>query len=128
MKHNAMDIYTAVQISVTAQEVRVTPLVRVPDFQHFHASRVLGGEKLGVVVPHVDIKEIAQKIVDQCKYPPIGHRSVTVAQPMLDFQIYPMGEATQAVNPATCLVIILKTPLVIFNVHEIAAIPAWMHC
>ena len=47
---------------------------------------------------------------------------------MVDFQIYPMGDATQAVNSAIFLVIILKTPLVIFNVHEIAAIPAWMHC
>ena len=61
MKHNAMDIYTTVQINVTPQEVRVTPLVRVPDFQHFHASRVLGGGKQGVVVPHVDTKEIAKK-------------------------------------------------------------------
>ena len=123
-----MDIDTAVQISVTAQEVRITRLVRVPHFQHFHASRVLGGGKQAVVVPHVDTKEIAKKIVDQCKYPPIGHRSVTGAQPMVDFQISPMGEATQAVNSAIFLVTILKTPLVIFNVHEIAAIPAWMHC
>ena len=119
-----MDIDTAVQISVTAQEVRITTLVRVPDFQHFHAGWVLGGGKQGFVVPHVGTKEI----VTQCKYPPIGHRSVTDAQPMLDFQIYPMGEATQAVNSAIFLVIILKTPLVIFNVHEIVAIPAWMHC
>ena len=96
-----MDIDTAVQISVTAQEVGITPLVRVPGFQHFHASRVLDGGAQGVVVPHVDTKEIAKKMVDQCKYPPIGHRSVTGAQPMLDFQTYPMGEATQAVNSAT---------------------------
>jgi 2-keto-3-deoxy-L-rhamnonate aldolase RhmA len=123
-----MDIDTAVQISVTAQEVRITTLVRVPDFQHLHAGWVLGGGKQGFVVPHVGTKEIAKKIVAQCKYPPIGHRSVTGAQPMLDFQIYPMGEATQAVNSATFLVIILETPLIIFNAHEIAAIPAWMHC
>ena len=123
-----MDIDTAVQISVTAQEVRITTLVRVPDFQHFHASWVLGGGKQGFVVPHVGTKEIEKQIVAQCKYPPIGHFSVTGAQHMLDFQIYPMGEATQAVNSATFLVIILETPLIIFNVHEIAAIPAWMHC
>ena len=67
-------------------------------------------------------------MVDQSKYPLIGHCSVTGAQPMLDFQIHPMGEATQAVNSATFLIIMLETPLAIFNVHEIAAIPAWMHC
>ena len=61
MKHNSMDIDTAVQISVTAQEVRITTLVRVLDFQYFHASRVLGGGKQGVVVPHVDTKEIEKR-------------------------------------------------------------------
>ena len=56
-----MDIDTAVQISVTAQEVRITTLVRVLDFQYFHASLVLGGGKQGVVVPHVDTKEIEKR-------------------------------------------------------------------
>ena len=32
MEHNSMDIDTAVQISVAAQEVGITPLVRVPGF------------------------------------------------------------------------------------------------
>ena len=56
MEHNSMDIDMAVQISVTAQEVGITPLVRVPGFQHFHASRVLDGGAQGIVVPHVDDK------------------------------------------------------------------------
>ena len=109
MEHNSMDIDMAVQISVTAQEVGITPLVRVPGFQHFHASRVLDGGAQGIVVPHVDDKEVAQRMVDQCKYPPVGHRSVTGAQPMLDFENYPMSEATEAVNAATFLVIMLET-------------------
>ena len=79
MEHNSMDIDMAVQISVTAQDVGITPLVRVPGFQHFHASRVLDGGAQGIVVPHVDNKDVAQRMVDQCKYPPIGHRSVTLS-------------------------------------------------
>ena len=123
MEHNSMDIDMAVQISVTAQEVGITPLVRVPGFQHFHASRVLDGGAQGIVVPHVDDKEVAQRMVDQCKYPPIGHRSVTGAQPMLDFENYPLSEATEAVNAATFLVIMLETPTAISNVDEIARVP-----
>ena len=117
-----MDIDMAVQISVTAQEVGITPLVRVPGFQHFHASRVLDGGAQGIVVPHVDNEDVAQRMVDQCKYPPIGHRSVTGAQPMLNFENYPMAEATKSVNAATFLVIMLETPDAISNVDEIAAV------
>ena len=97
MEHNSMDIDMAVQISVTAQEGGITPLV--------------------------DDKEVAQRMVDQCKYSPIGHRSVTGAQPMLDFENYPMSEATEAVNAATFLVIMLETPTAISNVDKIARVP-----
>tara|TARA_E500000331_G_C17107900_1_gene648318 strand:- start:117 stop:767 length:651 start_codon:yes stop_codon:yes gene_type:complete len=122
MEHNSMDIDMAVQISVTTQEVGITPLIRVPGFQHFHASRVLDGGAQGIVVPHVDNGEVAQRMVDQCKYPPIGHRSVTGAQPMLDFKNYPMAEAIESVNAATFLVIMLETPTAISNVNEIAVV------
>ena len=56
MEHNSMDLDTATQISVTAQDVGITPLLRVPGFQHFHASRALDGGAQGIVVPHVDTK------------------------------------------------------------------------
>ena len=73
MEHNSMDLDTATQISVTAQDVGITPLLRVPGFQHFHASRALDGGAQGIVVPHVDTKETAIQMVRQCKYPPIGY-------------------------------------------------------
>jgi 2-keto-3-deoxy-L-rhamnonate aldolase RhmA len=110
-----MDIDTAVQISVTAQEVGITPLVRVPRFQHYHASWVLDGRAQGIVVLHMDTPEVAQQMVDQCKCPPIGHRSVVGPQPILDFQSYP-------VKKATFLIIMLETPEAITNVGAIAAI------
>ena len=62
-----MDLDTATQISVTAQDVGITPLL-VPGFQHFHASRALDGGAQGIVVPHVDTKETAIQMVYQCKY------------------------------------------------------------
>ena len=122
MEHNSMDLDTAIQISVTAQDVGITPLIRVPGFQHFHASRALDGGAQGIVVPHVDTKDTAIQMIDQCKYPPIGHRSVAGAQPMLDFQTFPMHEATEAVNNATLTVLMLETPTAIKNASEIASI------
>ena len=122
MEHSTMDVDTAVQISVAAQSAGIAPIVRVPGFQHFHASRVLDGGAQGIVVPHVDTADTAREMVANCKYPPIGRRSVQGAQPVLDFQTRPMAEATTAVNAATALVVMLETPEAIANADSIAAV------
>ena len=70
MEHNAMDVDTAVQISVAAQDAGITPIVRVPGYQHFHATRLLDGGAQGIVVPHVDTVEVAAQMVANTKYPP----------------------------------------------------------
>src|ERR687897_1619551 len=110
MEHNSMSIDLAAQISIAAQDAGITPVVRVPDFQHFHATRALDAGAQGIVVPHVDTPEVAARMVSYCKYPPVGHRSVTGALPQLDFRPAPLGEATAAINAATLLILMLETP------------------
>ena len=123
MEHNSMGLDTATQICVAAQDAGVTPIVRVPGHQHFHATRVLDGGAQGIVVPHVDTVATAEQMVQHCKYPPLGQRSVTGALPQLDFKPAPLGEMTAAVNASTLLVIMLETAEAIGNADAIAAIP-----
>jgi 2-keto-3-deoxy-L-rhamnonate aldolase RhmA len=123
MEHNAMDLDIAVQISVAAQDAGITPIVRVPGFQHFHATRVLDGGAQGIVFPHVDDAETAARLVGQCRYPPAGRRSVTGALPQLDFAAHSVADTVAAVNAATLLVIMLETPTAIANADAIAAVP-----
>jgi len=121
MEHNSMSIDLAAQISVAAQDAGITPLVRVPGFQHFHATRALDSGAQGIVVPHVDTAEQAKAVVENCKYPPLGHRSVTGTLPQLDFAPVPPGEATRAVNDATLLVVMIETPRAVAEVEAVAA-------
>jgi 2-keto-3-deoxy-L-rhamnonate aldolase RhmA len=123
MEHNSMDLDTAVQICVAARAAGISPIVRVPGFQHFHASRVLDGGAQGVVFPHVDDAKTAATLVDFCRYPPDGHRSISGTLPQLDFKSYPQKEAAAAINDATLLVFMLETPKAIANVDAIAAVP-----
>ena len=123
MEHNSMSIDTAAQISVAAQDAGVAPIVRVPGFQHFHASRALDGGAQGVVVPHVDTAEVAAEMVSNCKYPPVGHRSVTGRLPQVDFEAHPQDEVTRSVNNATLVVVMVETPTAVENVEAIAAVP-----
>ena len=121
-EHNSMDVDTAVQISVAAQDVGIAPIVRVPGYEHYHATRVLDGGAQGVVIPHVDDVDTATRIASNCRYPPLGHRSVTGALPQLDFVAHPMKEATEAINRETLVVVMLESPQAIANAPDIAAI------
>ena len=123
MEHNTMSVDMAAQISVAAQDAGVTPIVRVPGFQHFHATRVLDGGAQGIVVPHVDTPETAAQMVSNCRYPPVGHRSVTGTLPQIDFEARPLAETTASLNAATLLVLMIETPAAVENVEAIAATP-----
>jgi len=123
MEHNAMSVGEAVDISVAAQDAGITPIVRVPGYEHYLATRVLDGGAMGIVVPHVDTAEQAAAMVANCKYPPVGHRSVTGALPQIDFESRPMAEATEQINAATMVVVMLESPQAVDNVEAIAAVP-----
>lgn len=122
MEHGSMSVDDTVQISIAASDAGITPIVRVPGFQHFHATRVLDGGALGVVFPHVDTAEIANELANFCRYPPRGHRSVVGALPQIDFRSLPVSEAAQAINNAVLVVVMLESPEAIERVEEIAAV------
>ncbi len=122
MEHNSMDIDTASQISVAAQDAGITPIVRVPDFAHHHATRVLDCGAQGIVFPHVDDAPTAKSLVSKCLYPPMGHRSMTGVLPQLDFQKYPIDVVSKIVNEDVIIIMMLESPSAIENVEEIACV------
>jgi 2-keto-3-deoxy-L-rhamnonate aldolase RhmA len=122
MEHNSMSIDAACQIAMAAIATGVTPLVRVPGHQHYHCARALDNGALGVVVPHVDDAEQARAVVDACRYPPLGHRSIAGNMPGLGFAGVPVGEATHRMNDENLVVVMLETPQAIENAEQIAAV------
>lgn len=122
MEHNSMDIDFAVQLCVAAQDAGITPIVRVPSYEHHHATRALDGGAMGIIVPHVDDVETAAKIASQCRYPPRGHRSVTGVLPQLNFASHPIADGTTMIDEAVLIVVMLETPQAIENAEAMAAI------
>jgi 2-keto-3-deoxy-L-rhamnonate aldolase RhmA len=123
MEHNTMGIDIATQIAVAAQDAGITPIVRVPGHEHYHASRALDGGALGIVAPHVDDAATAARIAGNCRYPPDGHRSMAGALPQLGFQPCPIGEAAAALNAAMLIVVMVESPEAVENAEAIAATP-----
>ena len=122
MEHSSLDVDLASQLAMASLGAGITPLVRVPGHEHYHASRLLDNGAQGIVAPHVDTVEEAKRIASACRYPPIGHRSIAGAQPQLGFRSVPVGEATKLVNAATLVVVMLETPKAIANADAIAQV------
>ncbi|MCL4766720.1 MAG: aldolase [Hyphomicrobiaceae bacterium] len=123
LEHGAIGLDTAVQISVAALGVGISPIVRVPKARYDLATRALDGGAFGIVMPHVDTAAEAREIVDRLKLPPAGHRSITGAMPQLGFAAAPLAEAAATLNANMLVVVMLETPEAIANAEAIAAVP-----
>lgn len=123
MEHSALDVDLASQIAIAALPLGITPIVRVPGKEHHHASRLLDSGAQGIVVPHVDTVEEAQRVVAHCKYPPVGHRSVVGALPQFAYKAMSVGDSTRIANQEILVVVMVETPQAIENADAIAAVP-----
>ena len=122
MEHSSMDVDLASQLAIACLGAGITPLVRVPGHEHYHASRLLDNGAQGIVAPHVDTVEEAKRIASACRYPPIGHRSLAGGMPQFNFRTLPAGDATRIINEETMVIVMLETPKAIANADAIAQV------
>jgi 2-keto-3-deoxy-L-rhamnonate aldolase RhmA len=122
-EHSSMELDTAAQLAGASLAVGVTPLVRVPGLEHWHASRLLDNGAQGIVFPHVDDAAQARRAVDACRFPPLGRRSMGGGLPQVGFASLPVGETARLVNEETMVVAMIESPRGVANCEEIAATP-----
>jgi len=122
-EHSSMDLDTAAQISSASLAVGITPVVRVPGLEHWHASRVLDNGAQGVVFPHIEDESQAQRAVNACRFPPQGHRSMGGGLQQTGFAAMPVGETARLVSAETLVVVMIESPRGVENCEEIAAVP-----
>jgi 2-keto-3-deoxy-L-rhamnonate aldolase RhmA len=122
-EHSSMGLDMAAQIAAASLAVGIAPLVRVPGYEHYHASRMLDNGAQGVVVPHVDTAEMAQRVADHCRFPPVGRRSMGGGLQQTGFAPMPIGEVARVVNDETLVVVMIESPQGVANCEAIAAVP-----
>lgn len=123
MEHNSMSIDMAAQLSVTALDVGIAPVVRVPTMDLTLATRALDNGALGIILPHVETADEARAIASALRYPPFGRRSLSSALPYYDFKLPPLVQATREMDAATVVMLNIETEKGIANIEEIAAVP-----
>jgi 4-hydroxy-2-oxoheptanedioate aldolase len=109
MEHNTLTLDATCQICIAAQQIGITPLVRVPANTPDYICRVLDGGAMGVITPHIRSAAEAKEMVDLVKFPPIGKRSAGGALSQYQYRSFPITETNAAMNEATTLVLMLET-------------------
>ncbi len=123
LEHSTMSPDMAGQIGAAARSCGIAPIVRVPEYDHLMAGRILDGGALGIVMPHVENAAQAREIVDRQKFPPLGHRSTSGPIAQFDYlQTLNGREATAAVNESLLVVVMVETENAIAHADEIAAV------
>ena len=121
LEHNTLSIDACCQICISAQQIGITPLVRVPANTPEYICRVLDGGAMGVITPHVRSAAEARAMVELVKFPPLGHRSAGGALSHYQYRSFPMAETNAAMNAASSLVVMMETVAALENVEEIIA-------
>jgi 2-keto-3-deoxy-L-rhamnonate aldolase RhmA len=123
MEHSGFGIETIRSLMSQARATDLTALVRPPANLPHLIGPILDSGAHGIIVPMVETAEQAERLVDSCKYFPVGHRGTGFGLAHDDFQTGNVMEKMQAANEATICVTLIETELGVRNVDDIARVP-----
>ncbi|KAF2171781.1 hypothetical protein M409DRAFT_50425 [Zasmidium cellare ATCC 36951] len=124
LEHMAMSIETMKDIAVACLNIGISPTVVVPTCSPEWISRCLDSGAQTIIVPHVNTVEQANMCVDAAKFPPLGHRSVTMVSAMTQYETrLSYSTISTVVNDAVMIMPMIETTTGVENVEQIAAVP-----
>ncbi|KQP23446.1 aldolase [Pseudorhodoferax sp. Leaf267] len=121
LEHSTFSLDATSQICMSALALNIAPFVRVPNVDY--VARVLDGGALGIIAPHIESSEDAERIVRAAKFPPLGHRSFSAALPHFQYQSVDAGEMFSALDDATMVIAMVESAKGLEAVDRIAAVP-----
>lgn len=122
LQHSGIDVATVVEISLASYGFDVTPVVRVANGTSPDTIRLLDAGVMGVILPDTTTAVQAKDFVRQCRFPPLGDRSVTTGYVVLGYEPLHISEAASALNRETLVVCMIESTEGLANIDEIAAV------
>ena len=122
MEHGPMTLESLRAILLATRGAKAVPLTRVPANELWLAKRVLDEGSLGVVFPFTSTRELAERAVAACRYPPLGARGFG---PALALSRYGMAapDYVRFANENVLVVVIIEQREAVENIEAIASVP-----
>lgn len=122
-EHGAIDLRTMTTMIAVARGLALPVFVRVPGHAPAEVQPALDAGATGLFVPHVDDKAVARRVVDACRFPPVGHRHGSPANRAGDWGAAGLAEVVRRGNDDVTIVAQVETPRAVENIDEIIAVP-----
>lgn len=119
MQHGCMGYETAVDMIRAIDLGASAPIVRVPANDPAIIGRMLDAGAMGIIVPMINSAEEARAVVDACRYPPLGQRSLGPFR----VQVRDGGKYVPEANERIAVIPMIETLSALEAVEEIAAVP-----
>lgn len=118
-EHGPASVETTEHLIRAARCANTIPVVRVeaPDI-----PRVLDAGASGVLVPAVNDAAVAKRIVDACKYPPLGRRSAAFTTRAGGYTFHGGPAQIQRVNSGVAIIAMIETEEAYRNLDGILAV------
>ena len=123
MEHTGVGFETLKPQFALCRALGIVPLVRVPATEYHFVARALDVGALGVMVPLVDTREQAERIVSFTRYPPQGRRGAAFGFAHDDYESGDVLEKMRAIHQRTLVICMIETRAGLDNVEAIAAVP-----
>jgi 2-keto-3-deoxy-L-rhamnonate aldolase RhmA len=122
MEHTGWSVEKIRALIATTPDERIVPMVRVPAKDYHFLARVLDMGSQGIMVPMVETREEALRMVECAKYPPCGRRGAAFGISHDGYTGGEVGEKMRSANEEILLIAQIETATGLANVEEIAAV------
>lgn len=122
-EHASYDYSAVARMLSLAREVGICAIVRVPEPKREVILKYMEMGAGGLMLPNVETREEAEKLVEYSKYAPLGNRGVSLVRPATGFEpIADSAEYMKKVNEETLLIIQIESPNASENVDKLLAV------
>ncbi len=124
MEHSGADVETMKAQFACCRGIGLPPFVRVPATEYHFIARMLDAGAMGIMVPMVETREQAERIVACTRYPPLGRRGAAFGvAPHDDYLPGSVTDKIAAAHDRTLVICQVETATGAENVDAIAAVP-----
>ncbi len=122
MEHSSFTQESIRRCVLSAKAADVTAVVRVPYTEYYLMSRALDAGAEGLMIPRVETRDQALKIIDSTKYPPIGNRGAAFGIAHDDYKGVDIAASARRANEETLIIVQTETAKAAENVDEILSV------
>ena len=121
MEHTAHDLSDIQVMTLAAERVGITPIVRTPGFDPAFILRLLDMGVQGIQVPHIDGAEAARAAVQAVRYPPLGDRGMAGSSRAANYGKIPLVQHMEQSNREITLTVMIEDLKALDEIDAIAS-------